>query len=293
MVIGVLCTHNHYFSLLILQRYSPSSPIFDSPHIMGILNATPDSFSDGGLYVSVPKAVEHIGKMVQDGASIIDVGGESTRPGSGYITQEEELNRVIPVLREAIPKFPDTIFSVDTTKYEVARQALDIGARWINDVSSLQREPRFADLCAEYDAAYILMHSKGDPKTMQQNPEYDDVLEEVYSFFEEKIAILKAKGVDKIILDPGIGFGKTLEHNLKLLANLDKFTKIGLPVLVGASRKSMIGTILNNRPVSDRLSGTLAVHYHALLGGASILRVHDVKETNDTIHIFNAIQSQL
>ena len=158
---------------------------------MGILNATPDSFSDGGLYVSVPKAVEHIGKMVQDGASIIDVGGESTRPGSGYITQEEELNRVIPVLREAIPKFPDTIFSVDTTKYEVAKQALDIGARWINDVSSLQREPRLADLCTEYGATYILMHSKGDPKTMQQNPEYDDVLEEVYSFFEENIAILK------------------------------------------------------------------------------------------------------
>jgi dihydropteroate synthase len=259
---------------------------------MGILNATPDSFSDGGMYDAVPSALDRIHIMLQEGASIIDIGGESTRPGADPVSEEEELERVIPILKKAIPTFQDAIYSIDTTKYEVAKQALELGVQILNDVSGLEKEPKFADLCAEHGATYILMHAQGDPKTMQKNPSYKDVVEDLFSFFEKKIEVLNGKGVKNIILDPGIGFGKTLEHNLKLLAHLDKFKKFDFPVLVGASRKSMIGSILDGRPADDRLTGTIAVHYHSLMKGADILRVHDVKEASDSIRIFEAIQSQ-
>lgn len=259
---------------------------------MGVLNVTPDSFSDGGKYLDVSTALDRIYFMLKEGATIIDIGGESTRPDADPVSEEEELNRVIPILEKAISTFGDAFYSIDTTKYEVARQALELGAHIVNDVSGLEKEPRLADLCAKYQAVYILIHSQGDPKTMQENPTYNNVVDDLYSFFEEKISILKSKGVDKVVLDPGIGFGKTLEHNLKLIAGLDSFQKIGFPVLVGASRKSMIGQILNGRPATDRLTGTIAIHYHALLNGAKILRVHDVKEASDSIRIFNAIQSQ-
>jgi dihydropteroate synthase len=219
------------------------------------------------------------------------VGGESTRPNAEPVSLEVELQRVIPVLKKAIPRFPNTTFSIDTTKYEVAKQALDCGAHIVNDVSGLEKEPRFAKLCAEYVATYVLMHAQGTPKTMQVNPTYQDVISDLDQFFEEKIQILKQAGVNDIVLDPGIGFGKRLDHNLKILAHLDTFTKKAFPILVGASRKSMIGQILDGRPTEDRLTGTIAVHYHALIQGARILRVHDVKEANDSIRIFNAIIS--
>lgn len=259
---------------------------------MGIINTTPDSFSDGGKYLDHSRAMDRIHLMLKNGADIIDVGGESTRPGADPVSVQEELERVIPLLEQAVPVFSDAVFSIDTTKYEVAKKALQAGAKMVNDVSGLQKEPRLADLCAEYDATYILMHSQGDPKTMQKNPEYNDVIEDVTAFFERQSAEAKKRGVHHLILDPGIGFGKTLEHNLKLIAHLDKFKKFGFPILVGASRKSMLGKILDDRPTDDRITGTVALHYHALIKGANILRVHDVKEASDSIRIFNAVQSQ-
>lgn len=259
---------------------------------MGILNATPDSFSDGGAFNELESAIGRIGLMVSQGASIIDVGGESTRPGSEPVTEQQELDRVIPILEEAIPQFPETVFSIDTTKYRVAEEALKLGTHFINDVSGLQKEPRFVDLCLKYQAGYIMMHSQGNPKTMQENPSYEDVFKDIYRFFENNIAAAKEKGLERIIIDPGIGFGKTLDHNIKLLANLDAFQDLGYPVMVGASRKSMIGSILGDRPVTERVTGTVAVHYHAMMKGAKIIRVHDVKEAHDSLLVYNALRGQ-
>jgi dihydropteroate synthase len=260
------------------------------PVVMGILNTTPDSFSDGGEFLSAEKALQRIEEMITQGAAIIDVGGESTRPGSDPVEEVEELNRVIPVLEKAIAEFPDTIFSIDTTKYKVAAEALKAGVHIINDVSGLRSEPRFADLCASFNAGYVLMHSIGNPKTMQVNPEYEDVIAEIGTFFEKKIQILKSAGVQSVIVDPGIGFGKTLQHNLEIIEGLQKFSNFNCPILVGASRKSMIGQLLDGRPADGRLAGTLAVHYHCLMMGTSILRVHDIQEACDTIRIFHVLR---
>jgi len=263
------------------------------PGVMGILNVTPDSFSDGGKFQGFDQAIRHVQKMVDAGATIIDVGGESTRPGSVPVSVKDECNRVIPVLQNVIPKYPDTFFSIDTTKYEVAKESLELGAHIINDISGLQIEPRLADLSAEFDVPLVIMHSKGNPKTMQVDPVYDDVVKEVETFFSEQIELAKSRGATKIILDPGIGFGKKLEHNLQLLANLDLFKRFGYPILVGASRKSMISFLLGKRSVAERLPGTLAIHYDSMIRGARIIRVHDVKEAVDTVQIFNAIQNQV
>lgn len=260
-----------------------------TPKIMGILNATPDSFSDGGKFNTVESALGRIGLMVSQGASIIDVGGESTRPGSEPVTEEEELDRVIPILEQAIPQFPDTCFSIDTTKYKVAEHALKLGTHLVNDISGLKKEPRFAGLCRQYRAGYILMHSQGNPKTMQESPSYDDVVEEILSFFRQQLRKAKKAGLENIVLDPGIGFGKKQEHNLTILKRLSEFVDLGYPLLVGASRKSMIGRILGDRSADDRLTGTVAVHYHAMMQGAKIIRVHDVKEANDSILVYNAL----
>jgi len=262
-----------------------------SPKIMGILNATPDSFFDGGEFNELESAIGQIGLMVSQGASIIDIGGESTRPGSEPVTEQQELDRVLPILEKAIPQFPDTFFSIDTTKYRVAKEALKLGTHMVNDISGLQKEPRFADLCTQYQAGYVMMHSQGNPKTMQEDPTYDDVFNDIYQFFEQQLQTCREKGLKNIIIDPGIGFGKTLDHNLKLLANLDKFKQLGPPILVGASRKSMIGSILNDRPVDDRVTGTVAVHYHAMMQGANIIRVHDVKEAYDSMMVFQALNN--
>ena len=266
---------------------------FEQPRIMGLLNTTPDSFSDGGEYLNLNRAVDRIGEMLDEGADIIDVGGESTRPGSDPVSLQEEIDRVIPVLEKAIPLFENAFFSIDTTKYGVAKSALEAGTHIVNDVSGLRKEPRFSSLCSEYDAGYVLMHSLADPKTMQENPSYEnnDVVSELMHFFEEGIGRLNEDGTNAIIVDPGIGFGKTLEHNCTIVAELQKFCKFGYPVLMGASRKSMIGGILNGRPVQGRLAGTLAVHYHSLMNGASILRVHDVQEASDSVKVFAALSN--
>lgn len=194
---------------------------------MGILNVTPDSFADGGQYNNLERALGRIGLMVSRGAAIIDVGGESTRPGSDPVTEDEELRRVIPVLEEAIPQFPDTLFSIDTTKYKVAEQALSLGVHLVNDISGLQKEPRFAELCMQHQAAYILMHSQGNPKTMQDDPAYDNVIADIKEFFERQISKAGEAGLQNIILDPGIGFGKTQEHNITILKRLREFVEIG------------------------------------------------------------------
>lgn len=259
---------------------------------MGILNVTPDSFSDGGKYQSNQQALDAIGRMVDEGAAIIDIGGESTRPGADPVSESEERDRVLPVLEPALKNFPDTFFSVDTTKYSVAKESLKQGAHIINDVSGLRKEPRLAELCSKYHAGYVLMHSQGDPKTMQKNPEYEDVADDILGFFKKKIEQLDDAGVSAIIIDPGIGFGKTLQHNLKIIKELKKFVTLNHPVLVGASRKSMLGQLLDGRPANERLAGTLAIHYHSLLNGAKILRVHDVKEAVDSVKVFTALSDE-
>jgi dihydropteroate synthase len=262
-----------------------------SPKVMGILNTTPDSFFDGGSFYEPQSALQRIDEMIEQGADIIDVGGQSTRPGAEPISVEEELSRVVPVLEAAIPRFPNTLFSIDTTRYEVALEANRLGVHIINDVSGLQKEPRFAELCAEFDMALIIMHSKGEPKTMQENPSYDDVLGEVVEFLDKQVSYARRIGVQSIIIDPGIGFGKTLDHNLEILSQLKVLQRWGSPILVGASRKSIIGSILNNRPLEGRLAGTLALHYDALVRGAKILRVHDIQEAKDIILVYNALRS--
>lgn len=274
-----------------LQRLTIRNSQLDlsSPVVMGILNTTPDSFSDGGQYVHIQKAIDRTGQMIKEGARIIDIGGESTRPGSDPVSEEEELERVIPVFQKAVKEFEDTIFSVDTTKFSVAKEALRAGCHIVNDVSGMEKEPRFADLCSEYHAGYVLMHTKGEPKTMQQNPVYEDVIGEISEFFKKKIDYLEKKELKSIIIDPGIGFGKNLDHNLQIISGLKEFQNLGYTVMVGASRKSMVGQILNNRKVEGRLAGTISVHYHCLLNGAKILRVHDVQEASDSIEIFNAL----
>jgi len=268
-----------------------------APAIMGVLNVTPDSFSDGGEVRDVESALKRVAQMVESGADLIDVGGESTRPGSDPVTPEEELRRVIPVLEKALPAFPRTMFSIDTTKYEVASQALECGVHMVNDVSGLQNSPALAELCAGHRAALVIMHSRGAPKTMQQNPEYVDAVSEIAAFLKVKAEQAARAGVEQVIIDPGIGFGKTLQHNLQIIARLREICRLGYPVLVGASRKSMIGKLLadehGDRPVNKRLAGTLALHYHALMQGAAILRVHDVREARDSLEVFKALSSVL
>ncbi len=267
------------------------APDVSTPRVMGILNVTPDSFSDGGHFSNVDAALTRIAEMIQEGADIIDIGGESTRPGSDPVPEQEEISRVIPVLEKAVPEYPSTIFSLDTTKYEVARLGLEAGVHVINDVSGLRYEPRLADLCAEYDAGLVIMHSVGNPKTMQDDPVYEDVVQDVYQFLGDQVSLAESKGVKSIWLDPGIGFGKTLEHNLKLLATVDKFTKVGYPVLIGASRKSMFSKMLGQRDPAERVAATISAHYHTLMKGASVLRVHDVREAKDSVEVFKAIRS--
>lgn len=262
-----------------------------SPKVAGILNVTPDSFFDGGAFENEQTGLSRIEDMASQGADIIDIGGESTRPGAAPVTVNTELSRVMPILGKAVGRFPHLLFSIDTTKYDVAKAALDAGAHIVNDVSGLRKEPRLAALCAEYGAGYILMHSQGDPGTMQINPEYEDVVLEIREFFKRQTKILNEAGAFPVILDPGIGFGKLLSHNLEILANLDQISDSGYPLMVGASRKSVIGQILEGRPAEGRLAGTIAMHYHSLMMGAGILRVHDVREAVDSVKIFNSIRS--
>ena len=263
-----------------------------SPIVMGILNLTPDSFADGGKYTTIDLACKRVSEMNQEGATIIDVGGESTRPGAEPVSDEEEFKRVVPVVEELIKQFPKKLFSIDTTKLKTAKACLKAGAHIINDVSGLQLHPEFVDLCEEHDAGLILMHSKGNPKNMQNAPFYEDVIKEIKSFFFYQLQLTSERLLNRVVIDPGFGFSKTAVHNLTISHYLSELTQFGCPLLVGASRKSIIGQILDGKPAQDRLIGTIAFHYDALTKGAKILRVHDVKEAVESIAVFNAIQKK-
>ncbi len=245
-------------------------------HIMGILNVTPDSFSDGGKYADTKHAVERALKMIDEGADIIDVGGESTRPGSDPVSIDEELRRVIPVIEELSDKTLIPI-SVDTYKSEVAKRALQAGACIVNDISGLAFDPAMLTMAASHGATVVIMHMRGTPKTMQNEPAYNDVVREVIEFLDQQSRKALAAGIRQIMVDPGLGFGKTLKHNIALMQNLMDFRQLGRPVLVGPSRKSFLGTILD-LPVDERLEGTAAAVALCIRNGASIVRVHDVRE---------------
>ncbi|MCJ7577662.1 MAG: dihydropteroate synthase [candidate division Zixibacteria bacterium] len=258
-------------------------------HLMGVLNVTPDSFSDGGKFLKVEDAVRCGIKMAEEGADIIDVGGESTHPGSDPATIEEELSRVIPVI-EALSKEINIPISIDTYKSGVAKKALDAGAEMINDISALRFDPQMKEVAAEYQVPIVLMHIKGTPKNMQENPYYEDVVKEIIEYLKESIQLAKDVGIqeEKIIIDPGIGFGKRLEDNLNILKNLKKFSILNCPVLVGPSRKSFIGKILD-LPVKERLEGSLAALAVSIMNGANIVRVHDVKESKRVADSVDAV----
>ncbi len=256
---------------------------------MGILNVTPDSFSDGGRYTAVESALRHAQGMVAAGAAIIDVGGESTRPGAPAVTEAEELDRVVPVI-EAIARELDVVISMDTSTPAVMREGARAGAGLINDVRSLRR-PGALEAAAATDLAVCLMHMRGEPSTMQQAPVYTDVAGEVGAFLAEQVARCEAAGIsrERLVLDPGYGFAKTLEHNLELFSRQTELLAFGLPLLVGVSRKSMIGAV-TGRPVEGRLAGGLALAALALAKGAQILRVHDVAETVDVVKMITAVE---
>ncbi|WP_286261632.1 dihydropteroate synthase [Thalassotalea atypica] len=264
----------------------------DTPQVMGILNVTPDSFSDGGQFVGHDHALAQVEQMINDGANIIDIGGESTRPGAKAVSADEELERVIPILESVKNRF-DVIISVDTSKASVMKAAIQSGAGIINDVRALQNEQCIAEL-AKADVPICLMHMQGLPRTMQENPVYEDVVNDIIDFFKQRVSLCERAGINKqrLLIDPGFGFGKTLTQNYQLLAHLKCFESLGLPILVGTSRKSMIGNLLN-RPVDERLAGSLSSAIIAAQQGAKIIRVHDVKETVDALNVLNAVNQQL
>ena len=258
---------------------------------MGILNVTPDSFSDGGQFEEVGPAIEHARRMIDEGAHIIDIGGESTRPGATRIDPEIQIRRIVPVV-EAVRRFWRGPISIDSTRSVVARAALDAGASWINDISALREDPFLAGLIAERDCPVVLMHMQGTPRTMQEHPVYEDVVSDVCAFLRERAELAALSGIkrENIIVDPGIGFGKTLEHNLALINGLSEIVALGYPVLVGASRKSFIGQI-TGAPVDDRLAGSLAAAVSAVRAGAKIVRVHDVGPTRQALAVTAALSS--
>jgi len=260
------------------------------PKVMGIVNVTPDSFSDGGRHLSTAAAIAHAYQLLEEGADILDIGGESTRPGAARVSEQEELDRVLPVI-EGLRQISQPI-SIDSTKPAVMRAALRAGASWVNDVNALREDGALVVLAAT-DAAVCLMHKQGTPETMQNAPVYDDVLTEVLSFLQQRIAVCITAGIDRerIVLDPGFGFGKSLAHNLSLLKNLQQFSILGVPILAGLSRKSMLGA-LTGREVGDRLSASVAAALIAVQNGAQIVRVHDVQATVDALKIWNAVNEE-
>jgi dihydropteroate synthase len=264
--------------------------------VMGVLNVTPDSFSDGGQFFSLERAVAQARQMIDEGADIIDLGGESTRPGSEFVSEEEELRRVIPVIERLAAK-ESVPLSIDTTKSIVARAALEAGAEIVNDISGLRFDPALADEVAKAKAGLVLMHSRGTPKDMQQLPPVEDILTEVISGLCESVAVAEEHGVarESIAIDPGIGFGKTVEQNLELIAKLDQIARMfhDLPLTIGTSRKSFIGKLLGGAPADERLYGTIASTVASVLNGAHIVRVHDVKATVEAVRIVDAVQSKL
>ena len=260
-------------------------------YIMGVLNITPDSFSDGGLYFDKSVAIKRAIQMVEDGADIIDIGGESTRPGSESITIDEELRRTIPVI-EALTREIKVPISIDTYKSEVAMAALDSGASMVNDISGLRFDPKMSEVVSEYKVPVVIMHIKGRPKDMQQNPVYEALIPEIMDYLRCGIAIATRSGIsdNKIIIDPGIGFGKTSDHNLEIINKLREFTSLEKPILIGPSRKAFIGKILGDAPVTQRLEGTAAAVAISIMNGANMIRVHDVKEMAKVAKIADAVK---
>jgi dihydropteroate synthase len=259
------------------------------PLIMGVLNCTPDSFYDGGAYPTATAAVERARRMVEKGADIVDVGGESTRPGSEPVDAAEQIRRTVPVIAQ-IRRFWRGSISIDTTRASVAREALDAGADWINDISALRDDPAMASVAAEADSHVVLMHMQGSSRTMQDAPSYVDVVDEVAQFLKERADWAGSQGIkpEHLVIDPGIGFGKDLSHNLAILRSIPRFASLGYPVLIGASRKSFIGRITGD-DVEDRLEGSLAAAIWSALHGADILRVHDVRSTRRVLDVVRAL----
>jgi len=256
---------------------------------MGVVNVTPDSFSDGGVNFDADAAVASARRLVAEGASIVDVGGESTRPGSGGVSADEELRRVVPVLEAVAGELP---VSIDTAKAEVARRALALGAQLVNDVTALRADPELATVAAEAGCYVCLMHMQGEPRTMQADPRYEDVVSEVAAFLEERLAFAVSQGIaeERICLDPGIGFGKTVEHNFELIRRLDELVALGRPVLIGFSRKSSLGRILGDSDATTGpLSASLAVAVAAYERGATIIRAHDVREHVEALTVARAV----
>ncbi len=273
----------------------PRKPVaglsMDQPQIMGIVNVTPDSFSDGGTFLQSDAAIDHGKKLYKDGAAILDIGGESTRPGADYVSQEQEADRVIPVL-EGLAKL-DTILSVDTRKPFVMTSAANAGANFINDVTALSFAPDSLQTASKTGLPVCLMHSQGTPETMQDNPQYENVVLDVYDYLSERITACLNTGIskDQIVIDPGIGFGKTVRHNLALIEQIAMFHGLGVPILLGASRKSFIGAITKNDDAGQRLPGSLAVALAGVRSGVQISRVHDVAETVQTVKIWQASEN--
>lgn len=262
----------------------------DSTHIMGVLNITPDSFSDGGEFLNLDNAISHAKNMVAEGATIIDIGGESSRPGAEPVPEDLELDRVIPVINGLTSEQLDVLISIDTTKAVVAQKALESGAHIINDITALRGDKNIARVAAEMEAGVILMHMKGTPRTMQHSPKYTDVVQEVYDALDIWINSAIQNGIEpnRIIIDPGVGFGKTTKQNLQLLKKLEEFKHLNKPILIGTSRKSFIGNLLD-LPVTDRVEGTLATVCWAIAHGADIVRVHDVKATARTARMIDIL----
>lgn len=256
-----------------------------SPKIMGILNHTPDSFFDGGKYKTEQEILSRAEKMISEGADFIDVGAYSSRPNAAFVTEEEEIERLVFVLEVLAKHFPEIPISIDTFRSEVARISLENGAAIINDISAFSLDEKMLDVVAHYKVPYIMMHMRGTPQTKQQFTDYDNLTKDIFYYFSEKIALAKAKGVNDLIVDVGFGFSKTLEQNYELLYHLNYFQQFGLPLLVGVSRKSMIYKALDITP-DEALNGTTVIHTMALQKGANILRVHDVKEAKETVKLF-------
>jgi len=256
--------------------------------IMGILNVTPDSFSDGGKFVDLDVAVDYAKQMVKDGADIIDVGGESSRPGSDSVYEQDELDRVLPVIERLVEEIEVPI-SIDTYKPKVAEECLKLGAKIVNDISGL-RDPKMAEICARFKATVCIMHMKGEPKSMQEEPSYHDCVAEIKEYLKGQIDVARNAGIESLIIDPGIGFGKNTDHNLEILNRLQEFEELECPILIGPSRKSFIGDI-SGLPVEKRLEGTIGAVVVGVMNGAKIVRVHDVKECKKALDIVDAIRS--
>lgn len=286
-------TDNQYEDEFIVRCKKGDLNLSKRTHIMGVINVTPDSFSDGGFFFDPNRAIAHALKLVDEGADIIDIGGETTRPGSKPITAETEISRVIPVIERLAPKI-DVPISIDTYKSLVAERAIEAGAEIINDISALNFDPKMPEIASRHDIPVVLMHIKGTPENMQQNPCYVSVISEIIEYLKDSIEMAEKAGIDphKIIIDPGIGFGKSLDdgHNLKIINRLSEFKSLGKPILVGPSRKAFIGKILN-ADVTQREEGTAAAVSAAVLNGANIVRVHNVGMIRKVVRVIDAIKN--